>query len=132
MSTITLEEKIDIHRLTAIMNNLNHYQDKLGGGYIDGGVVKGEAYHTILKNYFDHLDTEGVGKTLYRQRRKIGGVSSGRFFADNSLSLQNLSRQMRHTIAGHLYYDSDLENCHPEICRQLCVKHDVPCPFLTN
>ena len=129
--TIELFERVDKNKLYTILMNLEKYGELMGGGYVNNEVIKGEAYYTILKKYFDSLDDKGFKKTFYRQRSKLNnGERSGRFFADGSLSLQNISRQMRHTIGGDYYHDLDIVNAHPIILQQICRNHNIPCENL--
>jgi len=134
MSTITLRERIDITSFTAIMNNIDYYIDKMGGAYDPRTQEKihGKAYITILNKYFNHLNEDGVGETTYTQRTKIGKRTIGRFCAKNSQSLQNISRPLRHTIAGGIYWDVDISNCHPEIALQLSKKYGIQTPYLED
>ena len=54
----------------------------------------------------------------------------GRWFAKDSVSLQNLSRPLRHTAALGLYKDMDIVNCNPTILLHLCGKLGIKCPRL--
>lgn len=130
--TITLEERVDMNRFTAIMNNLTYYDSKIGGGYVNCEVIKGEAYHTILKNYYNKINSEGKCVTKYHQRTNCGKRKIGRYCADGSLSQQNISRPVRHTLVGHLLWDVDIVNCHPVIALQLCQKHGINTPILKH
>jgi len=49
----------------------------------------------------------------------------GRMFANRSLSLQNITRAVRHTIAGDLYWDIDVENAHPTILEFICKQRNI-------
>ena len=44
--------------------------------------------------------------------------SSGRLWAVGALSLQNVTREIRHTIANDFYIDVDIVNCHPTLIYQ--------------
>jgi hypothetical protein len=56
--------------------------------------------------------------------------SAGRQMPEGSQGLANITRQIRHTIAGDLYHDVDIVNCHPVILNQLCKKHKIATPNL--
>ena len=57
----------------------------------------------------------GKIKVHYKQNK-----SYGRFYAIKSLSLQNIPREIRHTIAKEYYVDIDIKNAHPEFLLKLC------------
>lgn len=54
----------------------------------------------------------------------------GRWFAEHSLSIQNMPRKIRHTICKGLWIDLDFKNCHPVILEQLCKHYSIDCPYL--
>ena len=83
----------------------------------------------ILEAYSRKGGAEGKKSVAY-YRKKWGGVQRGRRFAPGSLSLQSISRPIRHTIAGLLYFDADMKNCHPVALEHFCAKHDIPTPLL--
>jgi putative DNA primase/helicase len=64
----------------------------------------------------------GAVKVNYHQ---ANGRNFGRFFADNSISLQSLCREIRHSIAFEYYDDVDMVNAHPVILRHLCKIHNI-------
>ena len=131
---LELKEYVNKRILSYILDNHELFKDKLGASYIGGRLIEGDAQLTLLKKYYNSLDQEGVKTTLYTQRRtnKITGDLFGRHFAKGGLSLQGMSRAIRHTIAGNgLYFDIDISNCHPTICQFLCLKHNIECTQLT-
>lgn len=54
----------------------------------------------------------------------------GRLYAQNSLSLQNFKKEIRHFLAKDIYYDIDMINAHPVLIHQYCKKHDIECESL--
>lgn len=54
----------------------------------------------------------------------------GRQYAVKQLSLQSLTRKIRHTITENIYYDIDMKNAHHSILVQYCNKKGWPCPEL--
>ena len=72
------------------------------------------------------------GGKLSVEYHQPDGRAFGRFFADNSVSLQMMQREIRHTIAGEFYDDVDMVNAHPIILMQLCAKHEIDCVRLTE
>ena len=63
---------------------------------------------------------------------QTGNRDFGRFFADKGLSLQSMSRQIRHTIAKEFYNDLDIVNCHPVLLLAKCKMHDIDCNYLND
>jgi hypothetical protein len=56
----------------------------------------------------------------------------GRVEPKNQLSLGSLRKDVRHTLCeGVGWCDIDIENCHPEILRQLLKKNGIECKALT-
>ena len=60
-----------------------------------------------------NLNTTNIIKVQYKQNNDVG-----RFFANGSLSLQSLPREIRQTISNEFYYDVDIKNCHPVLLQQ--------------
>jgi len=115
-------DKIDLRKLEWIIENADHLD--LGKSYVGGVLIGGEAQLNILKKY---------------QRRAIhyGGEipvsyyqldNDGRRFSSD-ISLTNLSRRIRHTIARNSI-DIDVKNCHPCVLLWLCKKHGIACDFI--
>lgn len=85
----------------------------------------------LLKKYISkskptkHKDINKISVS-YKQTNK----NIGRYFAGGSLSLQNIPREIRHTIASELYYDFDIKNAHPEILCQYADKHKLETKYI--
>lgn len=56
----------------------------------------------------------------------------GRLMANLSRSLQNMPREVRHTIAKDNYIDIDITNAHPTFLYQYCKKMNIPCKYLQH
>jgi hypothetical protein len=69
----------------------------------------------------------GQVPVIYKQRKGVG-----RFHALYSLSLQCISRQIRHTICSDFYIDIDIHNAHPTILKFICGLKGYACPILTK
>ena len=48
----------------------------------------------------------------------------GRVWVSSNCGLQMIRREVRHTIAGHLYVDIDVANCQPTILNQVLLTHN--------
>lgn len=62
--------------------------------------------------------------------KRAAGYSFGRVYPIKSLSLCTIRRQVRKSIARHLYKDIDASNAHPEIIYQTCKYHNIECSKL--
>ena len=58
--------------------------------------------------------------------------NTGRYFSLNSISLQNIVREVRHTIGDEFYYDIDVVNAHPVFLLAYCKKNNVECDILED
>lgn len=121
---IHLNETFNQHKLNHIIQNENLYTKKLRPKYFD----REEEFKpfAIMRRYLEN-STDGVHPTTYRQNNGLG-----RFYAEASESLQNLPREVRHTISAEHYIDLDMVNAHPVILRFLCKKMGVKCKYLSN
>ena len=54
----------------------------------------------------------------------------GRVYPAKSLSLCSLRREIRHTLAHDKYTDIDINNCHPEILKQVCDHNKIKTRYL--
>lgn len=113
-------EKFNQHRLNYVIENKEKFSVK----------VYDDDYNPFLipKKYL-LKSTKGVISVSYHQPHNR---NFGRFFANDSISLQSFAREIRHTIASEFYDDVDIVNCHPIILRHLCNKYDVPCDRLND
>jgi hypothetical protein len=113
-------EQFDQHRLNYILQNREKFQCRVYEDDYDPFLAPSKM---LAKS------TNGQLKVSYFQ---TGKRNVGRLFAKGGVSLQSICREIRHTIAGHLYYDLDMVNAHPVILRFLCEKHDIPCDRLSE
>jgi len=78
----------------------------------------------ILEKYMAN-SKNGVIKTTYIQKE-----SRGRFNCVQSLGMQSMVREIRHSIACDIYDDIDVYNAHPLILLHLCKLHDIEHKYL--
>jgi hypothetical protein len=69
---------------------------------------KYDPFLTITK--YLHKSKNGKINVKYIQKNNVG-----RFIAGGGLSLANMAKIFRHTIAEGYYIDIDIKNCHPVI-----------------
>ena len=94
-----------------------------------------------FRSVYDHI------KKIYSLCKPEGGDSpygtfhssfnqphgdEGRLNAAGNLSLQVMSRKIRHSIAEQIYRDIDIVNCHPVILMQYCKKYEIKCEALKD
>lgn len=112
---ITLQENIDVDKLNFIIENPELFNEKFDKKDWDEGYDP----FVIAKKYLEK-SVNGKVKVSYYQKRNVG-----RFFAKNSLSMQSLSKEIRHTIQKG-YVDVDVVNAHPVFLNHLCDYHKIP------
>ena len=119
-SFIELEERFDQHKLNYIIKNKDTLRDKMRAKCFEDDYDP----FNIAQKYLSK-STHGIIKAKYKQN-----ASFGRFYAVNSLSLQSMPREIRHTIANEFYADIDIKNAHPVILAHLCSELGVSCKLL--
>lgn len=116
-------EKFDANKLFYIISNYSLIRNQLRKP------DKGDRLHdplTLAKKYLHNSRNGEIGVT-YKQNN-----GKGRFFAGGSLSLQNLEREIRQTIAQDYYIDIDIKNSHPAILSYLCEQKGFECKYLNQ
>ena len=92
-------------------------------------------------NYSVITDKQVIKNMLlkFQKKKKLSNAvdyewidgKEGRLFS-KVLSLQGISRVIRHTLAKGLLTDIDIDNCHPMILYTECQRRNIPCPRLTE
>lgn len=108
---LTLYEKVDFNKLKLMI----------------GCEELEEETRNQLKAYFSKKE-DGSISVNYNYSRNL--VDKGRLYAQNSLSLQNLKREIRHELARDIYRDIDMVNAHPTLILQFCKKNKIECAQL--
>jgi hypothetical protein len=115
-------DEIDLRKLEWVIENAANVN--LGQSYVKGHLVGGDGQVEILKKYFKRATFhDGMVPVSYYQ---IDG--DGRRFS-HEISLTNLSRPIRHTIAKGMI-DIDIKNAHPCILLWLCQKEGIECSYI--
>jgi hypothetical protein len=106
-------------------------------------IINKQKFQSLLKQRVDNEDTKHIDafvlaeKFLKKSRKGIVDVKytqkegSGRYYANNSLSLQCLKREIRQTIAVN-YVDIDVNNAGPTILKYICDRNKIKCSTLTK
>jgi hypothetical protein len=110
-------ETFNQHKLNYVIQNQERYEIKVYDDYNP---------YSMPQKYL--LRSQGgLKKVSYHQP---GFQNLGRFFANDSLSLQSMCREIRHTISSEFYDDLDVVNAHPVILHHLAQKHGLECDRL--
>ena len=104
-------------KLQFILDNEEFYKKKLN-------LPEDDTSFEIYKKYLSLSINDKIEVNYYRINKK------GRLFANGSLSLQSMKREIRHTIANEYYVDIDIENCHFVSLLYYCKKNNIKCPEL--
>jgi hypothetical protein len=102
-----------------------------------------EIYRPLMKTHDDKEDPFILSKKILEKSRdgrlKVSHSQHnerGRLFAKNGVSLANLCKNIRHTIAKDLYDDIDIVNAHPIFLRYICkeegIDHDELDEYIEN
>ncbi len=117
-------ETFDANKLNHIIQNKDRYAKMIRPGQIN-------EFDTVMLAKYLKKSRGGKINVKYQQHD-----NKGRFYADGSLSLQNMVREVRHTISKEYYIDVDIVNAHPVICEFLCkekgFKHDNLTRYINN
>lgn len=121
MEGLILREYISIERLNNVINNAPMDNDQ----------------RKLLRKYRKGLQTikhgdNCVAHVKYEKKMVVDSVGVGRRYADNSLSLQNFKREIRHAICYDNKIDIDIVNAHPVLIAQYCNKTNISCPYLNE
>lgn len=120
-------EIIDTDKLAFIVNNKDIFEPLLR----EDRRFKGEEFEyydpfLMARNYLEK-SRRGQVKVLYKQKKGVG-----RKYAIKSMSLQNITRQIRQAICQDYYIDIDMKNAHPNLLKFACDNLGISCPILSK
>jgi phage/plasmid-associated DNA primase len=81
---------------------------------------------TFLTDYLKKMNNKTKMPTVAVSYAYNEKYNFGRVYADKSLSIGNMPRAIRHTIAKDFYYDFDVCNAHPSVLNFICSKNELP------
>ncbi|DAC81792.1 TPA_asm: PolA-S3H [Monosiga MELD virus 2] len=114
-------ELIDIKTLKWLISNYNSLDiDRYCSQSLDEYQYNNSSQKDLLIKIMKKTTMNGQLKATFKQS---GSKNRGRFYAQSSLSLQCLMRELRGAIAKKNYYDVDIVNCEPTILLQFCQKN---------
>ena len=119
---ITSQELFNADVLQYIINNYDKFKDEKWDGEERRATVIDPL---ILSRKFLKRSRNGKIPVSYRQN---GG--KGRYCAVGSVSLQNMPKSIRHSIAKYFYVDIDMVNAHPIILLHMCKYKGFSCSSL--
>lgn len=125
----SLNETFNKPILIYILKNWDDFKDKINNTN-DNGDDNSYDCKTIIENYLKKSKNTNVVSVVYK--KGSSSLKQGRYFADKSLSIQNLPRCIRHSICKDIWIDLDFNNCHPNILQQLCKFYGVNCHYLSK
>ena len=119
-----LKETIDTDKLNFIVSNRAIFEPLLRE---DKRFENIDSYDPFLmaQKYLEK-SRNGEVSVAYKQKKNVG-----RYYANKSMSLQCITRQIRQTIAEG-YIDIDIKNCHPNILKFVCDNLGISCPILSK
>lgn len=123
----TFKEKFSRKKLKYMLLNWDVYE-KVCIDYDNGTDEDDYNPKVILDRYLDKA--KGADFVFTKYNKSSNSKKYGRWFADGSLSIQNMPRKIRHTICKGLWIDLDFINCHPVVLEALCNHYEIECPYL--
>jgi phage/plasmid-associated DNA primase len=124
----TGKERLSGQDVLTLLDNINDIVPLALQSYSING-EKSIDQKNVLRTIAKRLRNNVLRTTyLYSKSSK----SHGRQYAREGISVQSLSRVLRHTLCSATYRDFDIVNCHPSIALQYCQKRGWAVPFLNE
>jgi len=127
IGTLLFKEIYSKERLRYILQNKEFFKKKIMEGRKK---EKGPDYNPFETAELFMTNGSYDGKNHFIHASYFQNNKFGRHYASDSLSLQNMTREIRHSIACEFYDDLDMVNAHPNLLEYLCKKHKIDCPNL--
>ena len=121
LQNIELNETINSNLLTQLINS--NLLQLVKSNSLGRDIYENEKHHLemlLKKSQNNKL------KVTYKRSK----INFGRVFPFKSLSLGSLRKPIRHTLCKDTYVDIDIENCHPQILKQICEQNNIPINYL--
>lgn len=120
-STFTQKEKFNADKLSYVLEHQSDYSIER----LESDAHRMESMWAGAKEYLKS-SRNGTATVHYSQKN-----GKGRYYA-KGFGIQNMARELRHTICNDYYVDIDTENAGPTILRFLCRENGIECDELTN
>lgn len=137
IGSLVIEEEVDMIALRKIRDNITECFKRFGSLLIydvkdgDKKEVDEKTALTMINKYYNMKVK--TNKVQYHFQKRL---KSGRRFANDGLSLQGISRKIRHTISKDIYYDIDMKNAHPTFAynesKKLVFEHRILEMYITK
>lgn len=119
---ITLYEPLDISILDKLINSTllkTTFNNKYAA----------KKYTSEKKQLQKYRETIINGRAVINYNR-VQNINFGRCNPRYSVGLFSIRREIRHTLAKNYFEDIDIDNCHPVILEQICIKNTIECDVL--
>ena len=83
-----------------------------------------------LSSYYKNRHAPGETLVNYVFAEGCEALKIGRLYPRFGRGLQGFRRDIRNPILMQFYWDVDIENCHFNIARKLCIDYNISCPNL--
>ena len=110
-------ESVDCYKVKDLL-----YHIDMGFGPVYSKLNIDSQYRTFLIKYLNHVINKG-GE--YKVNNSFTNPSYKRLYPKNNFSLKTIEKNIRGLIAGNLYNDFDIKNCHPVMLYNYCVKNEI-------
>lgn len=124
--TMEFTEKADARKLKWVIDNIHKLN--INSQRKDQNGDKTDPIPLIKKYYRKMNLNDNTINVKYNQTEE----EKGRYFSYQSISLQNIVREVRHTIAKDYYWDVDVSSAHPSFLVWYCKKHNIVCNEVQN
>ena len=128
-NSISYYETFDHEALQMILDNQNHYKTLMRESCFSSDTY---CPFKLSSDYINKAKIYKDGLCKIKVNYQQSGCLKNRYFADKSLSMQNLPREIRWTIGHKYYWDLDIVNCHPVVLKYLCKGWNIDTPVLNK
>jgi hypothetical protein len=119
-------EIFDADKLSYVVNNYSDFKQIIEDGRKNRGDIRDVDTEALIKKYLAR-SRGGYIDVRYRQNSGIG-----RHCAVGSVSMQNMTREIRHTICRDYYVDVDICNAHLIFAEWICQQYNWECHYISD
>ena len=132
---VECNETIDLKKLACIIIQLEagDFQE-IKDFKFNRNQVDRASYIKYLKQYMYEFEPIVEGSNIIGRKKMIYSqkplLQEGRMWCKSKLSLQNMTKKIRHIIQDPILVDIDIQACHPTILSQICKNYGIEFPAL--